>query len=318
MIFRRLNEAPEDMTSKPVSVVSRKPSEVNISHLPEDTKKLISQGKWTEAYRTLINTQDIEVFIEYFLMKYDGLKSFQRQLRPIHDVLSRAMMSLGDRAYQPETNPLLTFLNTFFAQGSEFARADQFSTLIGWWGDGIVVDKNLKETKVENSILLNSNLYTMSDNTFIVQAYYWLGDKRNVRAYLDLETTRDLDPVVSIEKQIKYILGPQGRRDDGKFDFKKVDYKKFRNLIIFVNPESPRGAINTAAEIQARLTRMQEAVNAVKELSGEDEAEVENKIYARRYTTDSLNKILTSGLSKFTKDDADVLLSYFKDRGYIR
>ena len=316
MIFRRLNEAPDYYPDEPISAVSRRPSDVTVGNFPDETKELIKQGKWTEAYKTLINPDDIEEFIKVFIYQCDLLKSFSKQVTKIYDPLVRLMRSLGDRAYQPETNPMLTFLNSYFAQGNEFDSADQFKALAGWWGDGIVIDKNLKETKVENSILLNPNLYNMSNNTFIVQAYYWLGDKKNVKAYLNLETTKDLDAVKSLEKQIKYILGPQGRTADGRFDFKKVDYKKFRDLIIFVNPESPRGPINEASEIQARLSRMQDAVNAAK--GDEEEADLgRGKTYNRRYSKDDINRILSSGINKLTQDDIETLLSYFTDRGFI-
>ena len=335
MKFKRLVEAPGDDADKPVSPVSRKPSEYTVENLPDETKALIEKGQWTAAYRTLVNTREIEVFINYFIEKCPELSEIKpEKMAPIHDVLVRTLMSLGDRAFQEETNPLLKFLNTYLSRGgNSFSTADQFKNVVTWWSEGIITDKNLRETDVVKCILLNPNLYDMQNSTFIVQAYYWLSKKNNVRAYIDLDKESIRNAVQEVEARIIQILGPQGRRENGQFDFKKINYEDFRNMIIFVN-SNPAGEINTAEEIQARLVRMQskaDEIEAVKDksaegtnISTEREAELGDKadfnslgntVPFKRLRWDSreISKILAKGIGNLTSEDANKLVTYFRD-----
>ena len=334
MRFKRLVEAPGD-EDKPISPVSRKPSEYTVDNLPDETKALIEKGQWTEAYRTLTNTREIEVFINYFIDNCSELSEIKpEKMEPIHDVLVRTLMSLGDRAFQVETDPLLKFLNTYLSKGgNSFSTADQFRNIVTWWSEGIITDKNLRETDEAKCILLNHYLYDMHNSTFIVQAYYWLSKKNNVRAYIDLDKESIRKAVQEVEARIVHILGPQGRRDNGQFDFKKINYEDFRNMIIFVN-SNPTGQINTAEEIQARLLRMQakaDDIEAMKDTSSEGtnisterEAELGDKadfnysgntIPFKRLRWDSreISKILAKGIGNLTSEDANKLVTYFRD-----
>lgn len=349
MKFKRLVEAPGD--DKPISPVSRRPSEYTVDNLPDETKDLIEKGQWTQAYRTLTNTREIEVFINYFIDNCDLLVNFKDKLKPIRDVLVRTMMSLGDRAFQEETNPLLRFLNSYLGVGDKkFDSADQFRNLVNWWSEGIITDKNLRETSVDKSILLNDNLYDMQNSTFIVQAYYWLSKKNNVKAYINLDKESVRNAVQETEDRINYIVGPQGRlpagwgltHNDGKhggeFDYKKINYEDFRNMIIFVNPDDRKGAINPAEEIQARLTRMQakaDELGDIKDdssegtnisLENEDEAGDDwntrtsgNMIPFKRLRWDSreIARILSKGIGNLSSEDANKLVTYFRDNKLI-
>jgi len=333
MKFRKLVEAPGD--DEPISPVSRKPSEYTVENLPDETKELIEKGQWTQAYRTLSNTREIETFINYFIDNCDLLVNFKEKLKPIRDVLVRTCMSLGDRAFQEETNPLLKFLNTYFKVGDKkFDTADQFRNLVNWWSESIITDKNLREESVDKSILLNDNLYDMQNSTFIVQAYYWLSKKNNVRPYIDLDKESVRDAIKPTEERINKILGPQGRKKNGQYDFKKISYEDFRDMIIFANGDTT-GSINSAEEIQARLLRMQdkaddleantdtssEGTNISKEREAElgDKADFDNNqgntVPFKRLRWDSreISKILSKGIGNLTSEDANKLVTYFRD-----
>lgn len=317
MRFIRLTEAPDK--DEPISVVSRRPSEVTYENFPNETKELIKQGKWVEAYRTLVNTDDIEAFIEYFIYNYWVFRNFKKNLEPIHKTLARALMSLGEKAFAIETNPLLAFLRNYFANGNTFTD-EQFKQLINWWAEGIIADKDLRKEKVSDSILLNPNLYNMPNATFIVQAYYWLANKNNVSYYINLEGNKDSSKVrqdiYKIDARMKYIMNDQGRTNDGKYDFKTADYKKFRDMIIFKTPENPEGPINNASEIQARLRRLQNSSEAISKEDAEDDRSSVS-VRPTRWTAEQVDSILKGGRAKLDQSSANTLVNYMKDKGLI-
>lgn len=321
------------------SAVSRRPIDVTIENLPDETKQLIDEGKWTEAYRTLTNTDDIKVFIDYFLTQCNLLTSFQSQVEAIHDTLVRAMMSLGDRAFTPETNPLLTFLNQFFGSGSKFDNGEQFKMLVNWWSGGIVTDKNLREQKVQKSIIMNKDIYLKQNNTFIVQAYYWLAKKDNIEAYVKVKDyqlrhiedklTQDIHQVILNTKQPR-------NKATGEF-MDKQPYEAIRNYIIFYNESrnpaaDPAKTIEEATVIQQRLLRLQafqteinDAYNAAVlngEITPDNNQQTPKKstslgIKPVRYDNAEVDAIMSDGKGKLTKDKVNILLNYLKDKGYI-
>lgn len=316
--LKKLNK----INSKPSSQFS---TAYNDIELPEETQRLINEGRWGEAYRTLTNANDIKAFTTKFTYEYKGLASFQEKVNKIRDALVLVLMQLGDKAYDDRTNPLLIFLKQFFST-EEFDNSNQFKFLVGLWSNGIVLDKNLKETDINKSILLNKDLYLKQNGEFIVQAYYWLGKEANVSPYLDL---KNLD-IRKKEDSINKVIGPQGRlpagyRDEngkkgGQYDFKKVDYKAFRNLIIFVDMNMPSGPINDAIEIQARLKRLQDLTITQRELKGDKEDEGNNtkvKLTPKKVSRQEIEAIFKDGIDKMSKEKVNSLFNYFRDRGMI-
>ena len=126
--------------------------------LPKEVVELMQQDKWGEAYSLLTNPNDIDKFLDAFIATYKEFEPFQEQLKPIKEPLKRELMSLGFKAFQKETNPILWFLNTYFSLGNRFTE-EQFKNLLSWWNEGIIVDKDLKKRGPKDHIIYNSDLY---------------------------------------------------------------------------------------------------------------------------------------------------------------
>ena len=71
----------------------------------------------------------------------------------------------------------------------------------------------------------------------------------------------------------------------------------------------PEGEINPAAEIQARLQRLQDA----SDLDPEDELDFE----LERYTRDELEAIFEAGLDRLDRSKARKLVTYMHEKGWI-
>ncbi len=302
MILKQiLIEAPED---KRLSPVSRKPSDVTYDNLPVDVKALADAGKWAEAYSKLVNAKDIDVFLDKFIDEYSGFSSFKDKITPIRETLKRELMNMGSKAFAPETNPILAFLNTYFALGNTFTD-EQFKTLLGYWGNGLIDDKMLKLHGPEDHIIFNKNLYDMTNSEFIVQAYNWLSKKKNIEAYVDLNTmTADV-----LEKNLSRIRGDRIRDTAGRFS-KKNYPQAFRDLIIFKEFLDVTGEINPANEIQVRLQRLQD-------LSPSKEEPKDEKIKPERYTKEEIEAIFRNGLDKLDKSSLNKLLNFMRDKGWL-
>lgn len=310
MILRRLTEAPDRGSDEPISVVSRRPSEVTYENFPDKTKELIANNDWVGAYRTLVNTSDIELFIEYFIYNYWLFRNITKNIEPIYKSLSRALLSMGDRAFSLDTNPLLAFIKSYFSLGNSLTN-DQFQMVVDWWNSGTIADKDLRADKIENSILLNQNLYSMGNNTFIVQAYYWLAIQKNVMWYIDLEKS---SPEV-LKPQLMYVLGVS---EDTGLDIAHITVKKFRDMVIFVNGESQDGPIHQATEIQAMMSRLQ---HVPQKFSGredsDDDAASTVSVKPTKWDDNQIDNIMKNGKGQLNADTANILANYMHDKGLI-
>ena len=291
-------------------------TQVNTEKLPfsPEVNTLIAADKWAEAYDKLVNASDVDAFLDLFLQKYKPFESFQDRIEAIKPVLKRVFMSLGSKAFKPETNPLLAFLPSYFSLSSsnKFTQ-DQFRSLTSLWSQGIIDDKMLRKHEPKDHIIFNHNLYDMQNMTFIVQAYNWLSKESNVQPYINLKDRN----VRNFDSDIEYVIGKQGRDKLGRFTAKEINYKLFRDMIIFENADSA-GRINDASEIQARLKRLQMKDSRYNKDEDEQEKPKE-KVVVRpeKYSKDEINTIFTSGLNNLKKSSVNKILNYFKDQGWM-
>ena len=302
MIFRKiLTEAPGDVTEPTPDDRSRKQkfrtmrtSDTNdYDNLPDDVKSDADHGKWAEGYRKLTNAKDIELYIDKFIAEYPPLAAIgEAKIDKIRPALKREMMSVGDKAFQPETNPILTFLQTFYSMGREFGSEDKFKTLLSMWSDGVVDDKDLKKRGPNEHIIFNTLLYDKSDVPFIVKSYEWLSNAKNIGGYIDLDS-------VTVDG-LKDVLGPG-------VDVREVpkQAKDFRDLIIFKNPSNPDGSINDAAEIQKRLQALEDSHPSNKERRVEFEPV--------KYDKTEIPGILRKEPSTWSESERMKLASYILD-----
>lgn len=314
MLFEKmiLTEAPGDdpRSFRQQHSVSR----VDDIPLPDDVLDDIAEGKWEEGYSKLTNAKDIDIFLDAFLNSYPGFTSFKDRIEVIKAPLKRELMNLGNKAFNPETNPILTFLTTYFSLSSDNKfTEDQFKGLLSMWYEGIIDNKDLKKKGPADHIIFNKNLYGMTDNTFIVQAYGWLSKESNVKEYVDI-TKPDDKRMIYIRDVIMHPGA--GRDDSGKFTTSTMRFKNikdFRNFIIYVDKDRPEGDINTAAEIQRRLGALQDAKKPTEDKPEEGSV----KMRPIRYEKSDIDKILSGGLEGFSKTYVNTLLNYFKDMGWI-
>ena len=191
---------------------------------------------------------------------------------------------------------------------------------------------------------------------FIVQAYLWLSKENNIKSYIDLKEYKSLndkrDEIVSqaknsenyeerekLEKQLKQlydidlklnsIIGEQGKiqNDQGKmvYDVKKLDYKKFRDLIIFKEMGNPLGEINSAQDIRNKLDKLEQLspvsddiapaspTNNTKPSSNSKTVNFNPQRYSNSEIEGILKKALQNGLGGFTKSDIGKLLTFLSE-----
>ena len=294
--------------------------------LPQDALEKLSQGKWWEAYDQLATEADVERLMELFLDTYPGLARFKDEVELIKKPLIRYMRSLGRDAFSEATNPMLTFLNTYFSQNNKFTE-DEFRKLINLYARGIIADKQLKERNVNKSILFNPHLYQMKepDMQFVVQAYLWLSKENNVKRYLDLKdkgsqakNSENSKIRAEVDAELNNIIGEQGRKDNGEFDYKQLDYNKFRDLVIFKKMDNPMGEINPAQEIKARLDRLEQNLPAKDDEADRTKTTTPSgrktvEFTPQRYSTTEIDGILKKGLDNLTKSDISKLFTFLSE-----
>lgn len=277
--------------------------------LPADVMDLIDAGRWADAYSKLVSSDDINLFLDTFIDRYKRFEPFKEQIEKIKAPLKRELMGMGERAFQEETNPILAFLPQYFSLSpAEFTEED-FKKLLSLWSNGIIDDKDLRKKSPADHIIYNDNLYKMNQIEFIVQAYEWLSNKKNVSYYIDLNNPN----AGELEDNLKRICGDLVRDTLGRFKHKNTN--AFRDLIIYKTFDDPSGEITPADEIQARLRRLQD--RAPGKQTKEDDEET-TKTRPVRYNKEDVNKVFTDGPDKLNKETVNVLLNYLKDKGYIR
>lgn len=321
-------------------------------NLPEKAMEKVASGDWEGAYDELATEEDIISLIEYFLATYPPFANLQEKLNAIKNPLIRWMRGLGRNAFRDTTNPMLVFLPEYFNQGKQFTE-DEFRKLVNLYARGIISEKQLREKDVHKNILLNQNLYSMAepDLQFVVQAYLWLSKENNIKSYLDLKEYKTLndnrEQIISqaknsenyeerekLEKQLKQlynidlqlnsIIGEQGKvlNDQGKmvYDVKKLDYKKFRDLIIFKDLGNPLGEINSAQEIRNKLDKLEQLSPASDyEPSGTTTRRPTQsgrktvEFSPQRYSNTEIQNILQKGINNLTKSDVSKLLTFLSE-----
>lgn len=265
-----------------------------------------------------------------FIRDWSTENGIQARVKKIQKPLASEIISLGERAFDEVTNPILSFLKVYLRERD--MTEDQFITLNNLWAHGIIGRKELNKTSggspEQHCVIFNQTLWSQSpdDVEFIVRTYLWLGRISNLERYIDFK--RLLGESVGLnEKTFKH----QDR--NGRFDFKKkslaidagqkgpakpasgsdvgecINYefaagvskdaefaRRIRDAIIFVDGDE-NGAVRMANEIERGLTLLSE----VAPKDGEDGESVMDKANKTDATEESVNALFKDG--EMTKDD---------------
>lgn len=265
-----------------------------------------------------------------FIRDWSTENGIQARVKKIQKPFASEILSLGERAFDETTNPILSFLKVYLREHD--MTEDQFITLNNLWAHGIIGRKEMSNissgSPEQHCVIFNQTLWLQSpdDIEFIVRTYLWLGKISNLERYVDFK--RFLGESVGLnEKTFEH------KDRNGMFDFKKkslaidasqkglakpasgsgvgeyINYefaagvskdaefaRRIRDVIIFVDGDE-NGTVRMANEIEKGLTLLSE----VAPKDDEDGESVQDKANKTDATEDSVNALFKNG--EMTKDD---------------
>lgn len=253
---------------------------IDSSNLSAEVKSALKAHDWSRAYDARVSDAEGNAIVDLFLKHFDKFKDYQDKIKGIKEPLTRQIRNMKGEGFDDATNPFLEFLENYLQNNS--LSEDNFIELNNMWSNGIISDNMLKEKDLSKNILLNSDLYNKQDKQFIVQAFSYLSDKKNIDKNIDLQRLLN------------------------KAELEDSDYIKYRDSVIYNN-----GKINDAQTIKVKLSEDERNNPIAKE---NDKNKLVNPV---QYDTQTVDSIFKQGRERLNKDSVNILLNYLKDAGYI-
>lgn len=202
-----------------------------LNSLSEDTKKLISDNKWSEAIdKATQNEINIiaELYLRHLCEKGNQWESIGwNKIEPIKKVLIKWIKELGLRESQ---NPYMQFIPAFYSIDSNKSRTlteNNCIELNNLYADRVLDFSDIAGTGVNGleHIIFNQNLYNfnMNDLDFIVRAYETLSSKNFIKK-LNLDAVK--------QQLIRYKHESNANYIDSNAD----NVKAIRNAILYKEP----------------------------------------------------------------------------------
>lgn len=282
-----------------------------------------------------------------FIRDWSTENGIQARVKKIQKPLASEIISLGERAFDEVTNPILSFLKVYLREHD--MTEDQFITLNNLWAHNIIGRKEMNKTgsgsPEQHCVIFNQTLWSQSpeDIEFIVRAYLWLGRIGNLERYIDFK--KFLGESVELDEK---TLEHKDR--NGRFDFKKrslaVDAdqngngpsetyagsgvddcvnrafaagvskdaelaRRIRDAVIFVDGNE-QGTVRRANEVEKGLTLLSE-IAPMGDDAGESVTDLANRTDA---TEGSVNALFKSG--EMTKDDFLKIYKVAAVKGWLK
>lgn len=309
----RLVEAPETEVVDG-EVVEPGTAQSNKSITPSERKDYAAE------FSNAKSTEREEAVVNRFIRQWSIDKNIDANVKKISEPLKDEMMSLREKAFDPITNPILTFLENYLS-GNQMT-SDQFIVLNNMWSDKTIGRQELIARTPDDCILQNSNLWgkPLNDISFIVKTYLWLSDIGNIKRYVDFKKlAKSLTAHAKANKEssstlltvlsTNFTLG-----GDRKAEIPETDAtaKYIRDVIIFVNPNDVGGQIQNTETIEKNLIILSEI--SPTGITAEDS--VKAQANQEDVTVDEIKGMFKSG--EMTKKDFLKIYKFAEMQGWIR
>lgn len=207
-----------------------------------------------------------EAVVKRFIRQWSLDKNIDSNVKRISEPLTREMLSLREKAFDPLTNPVLTFLENYLSTSQ--MTPDQFIVLNNMWSDGTIGRQELLLKTPDECILQNSYLWKkpLNDIPFIVKTYLWLSDISNIKRYVNLKTlAKGLSAYMASNGKtssmlttlnVNFTTGEGGKLPE--IPETKATAEYIRDVVVFVDSKNPSGDVNEAKTIEENLTILSE------------------------------------------------------------
>jgi hypothetical protein len=277
------------------------------------------------------SVSDASSAVSEFILDWSTKNGIQKRVEKIQEPLASEIISLGERAFDEATNPILSFLKVYLREHD--MTEDQFITLNNLWAHNIIGRNEMNNTgsgsPEQHCVIFNHTLWSQrpDDIEFIVRSYLWLGRISNLERYIDFKLILG-ESVGLNEKTFKH------KDRNGRFDFKNKSLaidavnngavnptkngsdvidciyyellvgvskddkfaRRIRNAIIFVDCDE-FGTVRMASDVERGLT----ALSEIAPKADEDGESVKDRANQTDATEESVNALFKDG--EMTKDD---------------
>lgn len=218
-----------------------------------------------------------------------GNKQFYNEFKSICD-------KLGDNEIQ---NPIITFVNTYYEKNNELPGTQYLTAINNYYADGLLLKGDMRD---KNSIIYNPNLKDNADRKFIIKAYYWLSENKDLkklfRAYneslsknIENKTGKQLNEKTnskignSDEKLIANWSEAVKKASYNQLNFNPINARTLNDLqkeILLIDKDKQDSAIRPVSDIKLIFSCLDDVSN-LNQRSYENSYNNQNGKYSQRY-----------------------------------